>query len=452
MRRAPFVMSAKRREFMRNNWPWAIGIVTSALYLINREPFEEIGGAVLTKIRRPLMRGTEWMELHDVDPETLALELPPDQLFGPLDFKSQMRFAIAAIKAENDLADGYVTRLVIDYFDLSLDPPVLTEKEIVDNGGFELLDLAVKDFLEKRPNQKNKFFFPDSFIRYINWISSYPTLSSKFVNEYDGIRLLLEAVKLSKESYARILVMRSLTNFAFTQKEDGAVERRILQCDGMRQIIDFYKDHTGDPVDTRFITLPLSSILRHYPNEGMQEFLEAGGLAAIVAGLNVSKFKGIPQHLRLIRDVERIQSAKKGVVPWQKQLYDADFLPVAVGILDSFPEYFEAISQLLDLLVAVQQYTTPLEMLEYRMLQSFSSVIGRYKDEPSYLETPAFGCMAKIAERIIADETCQRCLDPSVCPLDLKQYLKNVTKMMSDRKAALAAADASPTAITAAAA
>jgi hypothetical protein len=392
-------------------------------------------------MRKPLMRTMERIEVSDVDPETFALELPADQLFGPLDFKTQMKFVLSAIKAENELADNYITRLVIDYLDLSLDPPILSEKELIDCGGLELLDLAVKDFLEKRPNQKNKFFFPDSFIRFINWIALYPTLSSKFVNEYDGIRLLLEASKLSKENYSRIFVMRSLTLFAFTQKQDGAVERRIMQCDGMKQIVEFYKDHTGDPVDSRFITLPLSSLLRHYPEAALSEFLESGGMAAIVAGLNVSKFKGIPQHLRVLHDVNRQISKQKGSVPWQKQLYDADFIPVAVGIIDIFPEYFEAVSQLVQLLVDIQPYTTPLEMLEYRTFQAVSSVIGRYKDDVSYLLTPTFANLALLSERILADKDCQSCLDPSVCPFELITFEKNVKNMLRNREAALKAAN-----------
>ena len=453
MRRVPAAFfTQKRKEFIKDKWPYALGVVCCALYLVDNEPFDEIGGAVVAKMRRPLMRGTEWLEVRDADPETLALELPPDQIFGPLDFKSQMKFVIAAIKAENELADSYITRLLIDYMDLSLDQPVLSEAEILANGGLELLDLAIKDFLELRPHQKHKFFFPDSFIRYVNWIAAYPTLSAKFVNEYDGVRLLLESLKLSKEAYSRILVMRSLTLFCFTQKDDGGVERRILQCDGMKQILDLYKDHTGDPLDSKFITLPLSSILRHYPNEGTQEFLAADGMGAIVSGLNVAKFKGIPQHVRLIRDIQNLKSKTPGEPTWQKMLYDADFLPVAMGILDVFPEYFEVVTDLADLLVAIQAYTTPLEMLEYRAFRAFSAVFGRYMNDSSVLNARPFEQLSEIATKILNDEDCQRCLDPSVCPYELQQHATNVRNMIKSCEAARAAAAASDNAAVAVAA
>lgn len=39
-----------------------------------------------------------------------------------------MRFLLAALRADNELADGYLARILIDHMDLSLDPPILKEK------------------------------------------------------------------------------------------------------------------------------------------------------------------------------------------------------------------------------------------------------------------------------------------------------------------------------------
>ena len=429
MRRVSQFFTPKRKSILSEAWPWALGFIAGCMYLYNHEPFDDVLAAVVTQMRRPLIRGTEWLEAHDLDPDVLVLELPPEQLFGPLPFPQQMKFLLAALRADNELADNYLTRLTVDYMDLSLDPPLLDEAEMLNNGAYELIDFAVADFTDNRPDRKFKFCYPDQFVRIMNWIAVYPALGKYFVEKHDGVRLMLEANAAAKNVYARLLVMRVLTLCAFTQPVDGEVERRLMLNNGMKIILDCYLQSSGDPIDTRYITLPLSSLLRHFPQEAGREFIRLNGIQAIVNNLNIARYKGIPQHIRLIHDVMNLPQNVINKDEVAKALFESDLIPVAIGIIDAFPEYVEASTELLSLLKLMLPYTTPKELLEYRFLTASARQYIRYKEEPEVLAGENFELISQIVELIERDPDCQRCLHPSVIPGDLDSFYRTVKTM-----------------------
>ncbi|KAL7695061.1 hypothetical protein NQL31_002888 [Lotmaria passim] len=427
----------KARERFHRYWPWVLSTFCAGLYFYNREPFDDAASTIVTKIRRPLLRTMEWVELHDVDPETMALELPPDMLFGPLEFSKQMRFLLAALKADNELADGYLARVIIDHMDLSFDPPILSEEDFLAAGGKELLNFSVEDFTGtgSRSQRKHIFFQPDQFLQFINVIAAYPKLTEYFVNEKDGVELVLRAYRHSKDPYARVLAMRSLTLFAFTQPVDGVVERMILQSNGVKTVVDAYKQSSGDPTDTRFLTLLLSSIMRHYPKEGGKEFIDADGVEATVGNLNIARYKGVPQHLRVIHDAQRLPKQAVGAEPVNARLEDADFLGVAMGVLDAFPEFYEATGDLLKLVTeVVPAYAEPLELLEYRAMPILSKYFVKWREDQSFQTDGTRTLVAKLFELMLNDKTCKRCYDPSVASYELLECLKTAKTAIQDEK------------------
>jgi hypothetical protein len=404
--------------------------MAAVLYLYDQEPFDEMAGTILTKIRRPLLKGTEWLDRHDVDPESLVLELPPDMIFGPLEFEQQMKFLLAALDADNELADGYVTRLIVDHMDISLDPPLLAEQRVLDAGGLALLDFAVRDFTEARKPRKHCFFTADAFLRLVNWFAPYPRLAEVFVRDYNGVDLIFEALKFSKDDYARVLAMRSLCLFCFQQKNDGDVERRILQANAVKQIVDSYKQSSGDPTDTRYLTILLSSLMRHFPAEGGREFLDADGVQAAVNNLNIGRYKGFPQHLRVLHDAQRLPAKAIGAMSVNERIIDADFTPVAFGIMDAFPEYYEVMGDMLQMMYEMLPNTTPFHFMEYRAFPVLSKVYVRYMNDPVFQTDGTRKLMARFVQKMYDDPTCQRCMDPTVASYELQAAMKTLNDLL----------------------
>lgn len=461
MRRLPTWFQPQSQLKFQKTWPWALGGLCGLLYFYNPQPFDELAGAALTKVRKPVLKGMEWMDIHDVDTETLALELPPDQLFGPLAFPQQMKFLLQSLKADNELADGYLARLCLDNLDLSLDPLTKTpfEAEMLANGGQELLDFAVEDFTERRVPRKHKFFHPDAFLRVINWLALYPTLGSRFVNEKDGVNLILTALRHATEDYSRVLAMRCLCIFSLQQEVDGTVEKLILRHGAMKTVVDCYRQSTGDPTDTRFLTLLLSSLIRHYPEAAAREIEKSGGIQVVVDNLNISRYKGVPQHLRVINDmrtrlplvrpasevsVEQQLEKETGVaaaapknpkvVPVDEELYNADAIPVMLGVMEVFPEYYESVKVMLPLLRDISHYAKPFEMLEYNSFVIFSKILARYADDAQFNADGLKTVMAQIVEPMLSDSQCKRALDPSVMGFELEAALKLMTALVNAEK------------------
>ncbi|KEG11649.1 hypothetical protein DQ04_02401030 [Trypanosoma grayi] len=432
MRRAPeWFTRGRARERFHQLWPWALSSTCAVMYFYNREPFDEIAGTVATKIRKPLLKTMEWIELHDVDPETMALELPPDALFGPLEFPKQMRFLLAALRADNELADGYLARVLVDHMDLSLDPPILSEADLLAAGGKELLTFAIDDFLGEgtRKTRKHVFFQPDEFLRLINFICVYPSLTEYFVKQRDGVELVLRALKHSRDEYARVLALRSICLFCFTQREDGDVERRVLQANGAKQIVDAWKQSSGDPTDTRYITLLISSILRHYPKEGGKEIIDADGVQAAVNNLNIARYKGLPQHIRVLHDMQQLPPVACGAKTVNTRIEDADFIPVAMGVLDAFPEFYETAGDILHLLEEiVPSETAPFSLLEYRAMPILSKFYVRWKDDNLFQTDGTRAQVVRLFKMMLEDRTCQRCFDPSVASYELQECLRTATE------------------------
>ena len=364
-------------ERARSVWPWALGALLSGMYFYQPEPFEEVGASTLTLIRRPILRGTEWLEVRDVDPEAMVLELPPDMHFGPLPIKQQMDFLLQALKDDNELADGYVTRIIIDHFDMSLDPPPMGDL-LAQNRGKELLDFAVADFTDQRHPRKNTFFNGDQFLRLINVMSNQQELQNHFLHKCQGIPLMFRALQESTEEYARVLTARSLTLFALMQPEDGFVEKQLLAGGYGPKLVDLYRQCTGDATDTRYVTMLISSIIRHYPEAAAKEF-GPQLINATVDNINIARYKGLPQHYRILKDLKRLPPdvQKKAGINVTKQLADHDFISVASGVIDSYPEYSESTASILELFNDLRSVVKPMEFVEYRVLSSMAKALQR---------------------------------------------------------------------------
>ena len=522
-RRAPaWFTDGKVRERVHRWWPWALGTFAAAMYWANPEPLEEVRVASLANYRRPFLKAAEWIEVRDVDPESAALELPPQMIFGPLALEQQMRFVLQALREDNDLADDYVTRLVIDTMDMSLDPP--RDDLFVRSGGKALLQFAVDDFTDRRPNRKRKFFGPDSFLRLLNMCAPHYELADYFVRECNGVELVFVALKDAENEYARVLATRSLTLFALLQSRDGTVERDIIRGGFLPQLVDTYRLSTGDPTDTRFSTMLISSVMRLFPrSEPVYNTLVAENLvSAVVQNLNLTRYKGVPQHLRVLQDLDNMRTrlgidggayagvaaaapdgseqnnsirqlqvskrprtgpvtvapedvATVGGVPrpvmppprTKFQAYfakdeppavmpesyrapppldlhatidqlavDAELVPVALGVLDVFPEYFEASLEVLKWVERLVERgaTTPFELLEYKGASVLMRVVGRLEKEPQFFARGGPGEVCyRLSKDIMADPECApfaRAQDP-LGTLEMRTAFRNMREFMA---------------------
>lgn len=434
MRRAPkWFQESKWKNAFHQWWPWGLSFTMAIMYQHQPEPFEEIASSVITKIRKPLLKATEFVEQHDMDPETFSLELPPDQLFGPLQFEDQMKFLLEALKTDNELGDGYLARMCIDHMDMSLDAPPPGDK-LEAHGGKWLLDFAVSDFTETRVPRKHKFFTADALIRVVNWMANRPKLAEHFVQDHDGVNLLFRALKAANEMYSRIMVLRILTLFSFEQRNDGDIEKRILMGNHLPEILWAYKDSSGDPTETRLITMLLSSVMRHFPAAvDNVEILEDMTFHA-VHNLNIARYKGIPHHLRVIDDLRNLPFQKENPHKIDKMLYEAELIPVSMGIIDVFPEYYEACGSLIKLLDDTRSCARPFDFLEYRMLDVFVKFYGKFHEEEYFRNDGTFKRMAELTEWLMNDKECQRAFDPSVTTKDMKIVLHQVQVMLDDSK------------------
>ena len=518
MKRAPvWFTHGKTRERIHTYWPWLAGAAVGAMYWYQPEPFEQVRTAGLYAVRRPVLQSTQWLEVRDVDPESMALDLPPDQIFGPLPLKQQVEFIMQALNEDNELADGYITRLVIDHMDLSLDPPFLGDV-FVEAGAAQIMRFAVKDYLEEREGAKHRFFDADRFLRFINICANHDQLASELVDTHDGVNLLFKAMSEATNEYARVLGMRAVTLCAFQQAKDGDVEKRIVDGGYLPRMVNFYRQSTGDPTDTRFVTLLFSSILRMYPKEVYDAAIEANLIKTTVNNLNIARYKGVPQHIRILQDLEKARVAAKGEsaadavteatrktaearskkgwfgfignkpateedakkmqqgasssssseqqadeegaatpqpgddlkdltrtgavsrrgprvkgvqeVTWESHrenpnelppmpppknpnapvgelLVESDFVPVALGICDVFPEYFESSRELIHLLRSLKPYITPFDLFELRFLAVASKLWNRHGEDRDFEEHGVAAALEDLTQWIMNDPECK---------------------------------------------
>lgn len=502
-RRAPYWFThGKFRQRVRDWWPWALGGFLAVLYVRNPEPIEEVRVAGLAAFRKPFLKASEWVELHDLDPETLALELPPEMLFGPLPVDQQMRFLMKALRDDNDLADDYVTRMIIDRMDLSLDPA--RDSEFVNNGAQELLQFAVDDFEDRRTNRKRKFFGPDQFLRLLTVCAPHYELANYFLEKCDGVETVFKALRGSENEYARVLATRTLTLLALLQKQNGLVEKQIVESGHLPTLVDTYRLSTGDPTDTRFSTMLLSSILRCFPQseEIYNTLIAENIISAVCVNLNLTRYKGVPQHLRILDDltamrknlkltepvsvpsderllVEAIGGVVRPATPaprtkfqnWmekgkerdeksekfsggmivdsvkmlpprdlhasiEKLAYDAEFLPVALGVLDVFPEYFEsstAIMRWIERLLIDTKTISTFELLEYRGASVLAKAVGRLEPEPSFSDEGGPGQICyNICKTVMSDPECKAFTrkEKPAGTLEMQTALRNLREFM----------------------
>jgi len=380
-------------KFQRR-WPWGLGFVAALLYGTNPEPFEEAASTGWTRFKRPVLRGAEWLEYHDVDPDSMALEFPVDRIFGPLELSQQMDFLIGALKDDNELADGYLTRIIIDHTDISLDPPPLGDA-LTRHRGQELLEFAINDFTGKRFPRKNAFFNGDQFLRTANILANQPDIAKWFINTQDGVSIVFRALSESKEEYARVLATRILTVAALSQDDDGTVEKKILEGDFVPNLLECYRACTGDPTDTRFVTLLLSSMLRHYPEQAARDFDRCRVVQTAIEGLNISRYKGLPQHYRVLQDMVNLPPAvkKKVGIDVAKDFKKYDLAGVGSGVLGNFPEYMEADKMLLGLWKESRKEVKPLTFVEFDVLNSINKVFRYYTNNfhASFYERGSLG-------------------------------------------------------------
>lgn len=581
MKRAPqWFTHGSTRATIHELWPYALGLSLGCMYWYAPEPFEQARLSTLYAIRRPVLKSTEWLEVADIDTEAFQLDLPPDQIFGPLMLKKQMKFVLQALRDDNELADGYVTRLTIDHMDLSLDPPFLGSS-LADAGAGELIDLAVADYYDKREGAKFKFFDADRLLRVLNMCANDHSLSQHLMEKHDGVSLIFHAMDNAADEYSRILGMRVLTLGAMLQERDGTVEKRILHGGHVPAILDYYRQSTGDPTDTRFITLLLSSIVRLYPHESYLHGVQNNMISATVGNLNISRYKGLPQHVRLLNDlcdarrivldangnvrmpdkaakllgpsaleaantaatassggffgwVKRLFGGSSDTVgahatqrttpkpapagkreeaemkdlsglrgharqvnvanvnldrskhgmhagmqkpadnddddeldntgaddevpergsnrlpplppprnikaPFEELLVDADFVPVALGLMDVFPEYFEAVREITDLLYRSRHYVTPFELFEHRFFPVAIQVFARHLDDVDFEQHEVGRKLTELCESIFNDPECRPYLQPD-CKYtnqEIRHSLVSMREMLDKRQAKLA--------------
>ena len=360
IRRAPhWYRSEKGWERIHSIWPWAAGFLAGGLYYLNPAPMDDVLRAGFAGVRQPMLNAVSKLEKADDDLELAALELPPDYLFGPLPLKQQIFFAKQALEEDNELGDNYITRMIIDRFDFGLSN-AFGKSLWYENGGEGLYDEAVRRYRDL-DNQHVKFFNSDRFARIMNIALESKELAQKHLESKDGVALLLKAAKEGSDPYTPHLCTRALALLAIHQKTDGHLEKTITQVpDGLRSLCDIYEKGSGDPLDTRYVTLLLSSILRTVP-KAPKRFVECDGIGSIFKGLNKSMYKAVPQHFRLYNDI--LKREPKAV---HKHLVASDEpLSILLGVARSYPNYFEVQEQMYSMIGECIETRGPLEFVEY---------------------------------------------------------------------------------------
>eukprot|EP00658_Telonema_sp_P-2_P084289 TRINITY_DN9318_c0_g1_i2.p1 TRINITY_DN9318_c0_g1~~TRINITY_DN9318_c0_g1_i2.p1 ORF type:complete len:206 (+),score=60.91 TRINITY_DN9318_c0_g1_i2:221-838(+) len=200
---------------------------------------------------------------------------------------------------------------------------------------------------------------------------------------------------------------------------------------------------------------------RHYPEAAARELEKCGGFQVAVDNLNISRYKGVPQHLRVLNDLRQLppvrpaatilleqaeekETGKKVEVPKNakhvsvdEELYNADVIPVMLGVMEVFPEYYESVKTMMPMLRDISIYSKPFEMLEYRSFIVFSKLLARYSDDIQFNADGVKTVMAEMAEKMLNDPTCKRALDPSVMGFELEAALKLMTALVESEKANL---------------
>eukprot|EP00759_Apiculatamorpha_spiralis_P049964 PhF_6_TR4458/c0_g1_i1/m.6051 len=425
-RRAPrWFTDNVKRERIRKLWPWGLGLLAGLMYQYNPAPMDDVLKSNVSRVRKPLLKGTELLEKFDMDPEVYALELPPDQLFGPLPLKQQIFFCLQALEEENELGDNYITRVILDHLDFSLDPPALGNS-FVEAGGGDLLRQAVVRFRDVE-NQKIRFFGPDQFVRMVNVAISHKELAQQFMKEPDAVDLLFKAADTGKNPYTPHLVSRALTIMALLQSKDGMIEKRICDVGGIQKLLGWYSGTSGDPQETRFFTCLFSSILRTVP-QGPKLFIEADGVENILRGLNTSQYKGLPQHIRVFRDLEDVNP--KGVS--ERLTKSTDSVSILLGVLTHFGDFGEVQYPLCKILKSAASKKDPFEVMQYGGLSVFAKAAAKYEKQP--LMDDYMGCVAELAHRVLNDKECQKYKDHSPEIALAYSDMKKFTSLRLDAK------------------
>jgi hypothetical protein len=94
--------------------------------------------------------------------------------------------------------------------------------------------------------------------------------------------------------------------------------------------------------------------------------------------------------------------------PVDRLLYEADFLPVALGVMDVFPEYFEtsvAITRMVERM-RTSGVTSNFELLEYRVLPIMAKVIARLERDPNFEAQGGAAAIERVVAPIFRDPVC----------------------------------------------
>ncbi|KNH04470.1 hypothetical protein XU18_4329 [Perkinsela sp. CCAP 1560/4] len=435
IRRAPHWYTGSEKSWQRLYalWPWAAGLALGGLYAYDRAPLDDVMRAGFSSVRKSMLNTVSKLESLEDDHELGALELPPDRLFGPLPLKQQMFFAKQALEEENELGDSYITRMITDRIDFGLQRVDEPQNEFYDNGGEGLHNEAVlryRDFT----NQRVKFFNCDRFIRLLNISLESKPIAINFLDIPDGISLILKAMKETSALYTPHLGTRALTLLAMQQPRDGTVEHNIASTpDGIRTLCEVYANTAGDPQETRFVTLLLSSILRTVPGVA-QKFHDNKGLDRIFAALNVAQCKGMPQHLRVYKDI--LAKDPKGV---RHYLHTHESpIPILLGVAKGFTEFFGIQEQLYDMLQDCVEQRSTSEFLAYGGMDIMHKAITAWPPETKNTVS-LHQKWQKMYRKILNDPECTkyRNTTPELQEafVQAEKYLAENEKMLSVRPA-----------------
>ena len=334
---------------------------------------DDIGSAIYASFRYPLLRFTERLEKFDNDPEVRSLELPPEQVFGPLPLKQQLFITLQALEEENELADHYLTRLVIDHIDLGLEPSPLGSA-FLDAGGDALCREAVRRFRDLS-HQRIKFFTADRFIRFLSIALPHAPIAREYLKEKDAIDLLFRALHDRVDPYIPHLATRLLVLLALHQPTDGEVERRVLQNpQAVPALVDYLNTCSGDPQDTRYVFMLLSALARSHPTLASAPFRTHHVLEAVFHNMNLAMHKGLSQHLRVLGDMEQLDP--RGVEAHMAQSNDP--LTVLLGVTNTFKSYAEIQTPLCRWLRRGVEARSPGEFMAYGGLPILARVLALY--------------------------------------------------------------------------
>ena len=121
-------------------------------------------------------------------------------------------------------------------------------------------------------------------------------------------------------------------------------------------------------------------------------------------------------------------------------LVESDFVPVALGICDVFPEYFECSRELVHLLRSLKPHLTPFDLFELRFLAVAAKLWTRHGQDADFEQHGVAEALTDLTQWIFNDPECKPYLsmETKATNAEIKTSIKAMELNLEQRAARLA--------------